>query len=103
MKRPSPGISVGLVALAFAACSSLPEERSASARAALDQRVAQEKYQAQLDEWARSRQQPTGQPVMLPPAGYFPDGRPFHNGTITLPNGQSMQYTADPAGNVTFY
>ena len=40
---------------------------------------------------------------MLPPGGYFPDGMAFHNGTIFLPNGDSMGYTAYPSGNIIFY
>jgi hypothetical protein len=97
MKRLLPGLSAGLVALAFNACSSLPEERSASARAALDAKVAQEKYQAQLDA-----KPATGQ-IMLPPGGYFPDGMAFHSATIFLPNGDSVGYTAYPSGDIIFH
>lgn len=102
MKRSLLGLTIGLVALAFTACSSLPEERSASARAALDAKVEQEKYQALYDQWVKSRSQTAGQ-VMLPPGGYFPDGTAFHNGTIFLPNGDTEHYTVYPSGNVIFY
>ena len=100
MKRLLPGLSAGLVALAFNACSSLPEEHSASARAALDAKVAQEKYQAQLDAY---RSKPATGQIMLPPGGYFPDGMAFHNGTIFLPNGDSLGYTAYPSGDIMFH